>query len=168
MAAADLWLLCIWPYRLHKDCTVHRTVSHLQLTFSLPLLFPSCAILSQTPPGFAWHAAYPTDTGKQVAVERSEWTSGRYSSSLLAYVSLALTCSALSRAVSFFFSIFCLSNAFCASSSLLYTLQLKVRKWVSLRLRDTVQWAWFRIKLFAFFFFCQCAEAAYNFRNYCF
>ena len=38
----------------------------------------------------------------------------------------------------------------------------------ALRLRDTVRWAWFQIKLFAFFFFCQCAEAAYNFGNYCF
>ena len=69
------------PQRLYKDCTVH-----LQLTFSLPLLFPSCAILSQTPPGFAWHAAHPTDTGKQVDVERSEWTSGGYSPSLFAYL----------------------------------------------------------------------------------
>ena len=51
--------------------------------------FPSCAILFQTPPGFSWPSGHPTNTSKQVDVEKSEWTSGGYLPSPLAYFQLS-------------------------------------------------------------------------------
>ena len=64
--------------RLHCASTAHFFFAS---AFSL-----TCAILFQTPPGFSRHTGHPTDTGKQVDVERSEWTSGGYSPSLIAYL----------------------------------------------------------------------------------